>query len=194
MPPQTFEATPTLVGTNVQWELCHTNPDPDKCGTNNGNYPDVMLLKGSGAHTFQFTIVGDQTAMGIKFATTDPLVIKTGEPVGPGTEKQIGPPNGNGTKVLTFVDKNSMPNQNFPAPVVLDYQLNFIDKNGKAVTEIDPEITNGGTTIIEPPPGSGGSGGYSQSEYITAAAIALLVGILIGFVVHKMFFGSKPVG
>ncbi len=191
MATKNFEATPTLVGQNVKWKLCHTDPQPAVCGNNNGNYPDVTLTKGSGATVFQFKIVGDNTGLGITFAKTDPVVIKKGEPVGPGTEKQIEPPNGNGSTTLTFVDKNSMPNKDHPDPVVITYGLNFIDKNNNPVTSIDPDITNGGTQIIEPPPGAGGGRGYSQSEYITAAAIALLVGILVGFFVHKMFFAGK---
>lgn len=118
--PQTFEATPTLVGNNVKWKLCYTTPNPDECGTSNGTYPDVILGAGTGATNFKYTIVGDQTGLGIKFAATDPLSIKKGEPNGPGTEKQIGPPGGGGSKVLTFVDKNNMPNPQFPDPVVLD--------------------------------------------------------------------------
>ena len=58
---------------------------------------------------------------------------------------------------------------------------------------LDPIIDNGGGIgVIDPP--EFGPGGYSQSQYITAAAISLLVGMLIGFFVHKLFFAPRPVG
>jgi hypothetical protein len=186
MPTQTFVATPTLVGNNVKWKLCHTNPTPDVCGTSNGNYPDVTLGRGTGAHTFQVTISGDQTGKGIKFAN-DALVIKKGEPSGPGTSKQIEPPNGGGSKVLTFVDNNSMPNKDHPSPVVISYGLNFTDQNGVAVTSIDPDITNGGTNIIEPPPGAGGGRSeWDYANYLPAFGLGLVAGILLMLVVRYL--------
>jgi len=145
---QTFEATPTLVGNRVKWKLCHTNPEPDECGENNGNYPDVILGANKGNYDFQVTIVNDQTGLGIKFAAADPIAIKKGEPSGPGTEKQIVDKVLPATNVLKFKDKNSMPNDNHPDPVVLDYQLNFTDQNNNAVSSIDPDITNGGTNTM----------------------------------------------
>jgi hypothetical protein len=145
---QIFEATPTLAGNKVKWKLCHTNPDPDECGESNGTYPDVILGANKGGYDFQFKIVNDQTGLGIKFAATNPISIKKGEPSGPGTEKQIDQVGLNGTNVLNFKDKNSMPNRDHPNPVVLDYQLNFTNQNNQAVTSIDPDITNGGTNTM----------------------------------------------
>jgi hypothetical protein len=195
--PVLFQATPTLVGNQVKWKLCHMNPPSGTspiCGESNGNYPDVDLGMNKGAYVFKFKIVNDNTGKEIKFADDNP-VVKKGDPGG--GKKQIDMPNGKGTDELTFVDWNSLPDANNPDPVVISYGLNFVDKTKKAVTSIDPDITNGGNPgVIEPPPGvgPGGGGGYSQSEYITAAAIALLVGVLIGFFVHKLFFAPRPVG
>jgi hypothetical protein len=179
---QIFEATPKLVGNKVSWELCHLDfpnqPKPDQdCGTSKVNYPDVSLAKGQGAYPFQFTIVNDQTGKGIKFAE-GPLVIKKGEPFGPGKDKQIGDVFGDGTKVLKFTDLNSLPNTNHPAPVTITYGLHFTDQNENPVTSIDPDITNGGTNIVEP--GDGGfwqGGGYS--EHLLPASLGLIAGVVL---------------
>ena len=148
MPNQDFEAKPTLDKSGqVSWELCHTTPNPDVCGDSKATYPDITLPRGSGKHTITFKITDDQTGLGIKFAN-DPVWIKKGsQPTGPGIDPQIETPNGQGTTVLTFVDKNSKPNKADPSAYVLKYQLNFVDKDNKKVTSIDPDIRNGGTTI-----------------------------------------------
>jgi hypothetical protein len=165
MPTQSFEATPTLKNGKVTWKLCHKNPDPDDCGVSKATYPDITLVRGSGKHTIEFTITNDQTGLGIKFAN-EPVWIKKGaQPTGPGVDSQIEPPTGNGTTVLTFVDKNSKPDQQDPAPYVLKYQLNFVDKDNKKVTSIDPDIKNGGTTVT----------GGNQTAYLLAGAGLLLL-------------------
>lgn len=170
MPMQRFEARPTLEKDgSVTWELCHMNPTPDVCGKSKDTYPDVDLGKGSGAHTFKFAITNDKTGLGIKFSD-DPLWIGRGtQPSGPGIDPQIETPAGNGTPVLTFVDKNSLPDALHPAPVVLKYQLNFVDKDNKKVTEIDPEITNGGTNAMSDP---------MVIALLTGMAVLLLVAVL----------------
>src|SRR5918995_2112004 len=151
MPNQDFEATPTLgSGGKVVWKLCHITPDPDVCGSSKATYPDITLGRGTGKHTIEFVITNDNTGKGIKFANTDPLWIKKGsQPTGPSGDPQIEPPTGNGTTKLTFVDKNDKPDKADPAPYVLKYQLNFVDKDNKTVTSIDPDIKNGGTTSTE---------------------------------------------
>ena len=145
---QDFEARPTLDSNGkVSWTLCHMNPNPDDCGNSKATYPDITLPKGSGKHTITFKITGDQTGLDIKFAG-DPVWIKKGsQPTGPGVDSQIETPIGQGTTVLTFVDKNSKPDKADPGAYVLKYQLNFVDKDNKKVTSIDPDIRNGGTTI-----------------------------------------------
>ena len=194
---QTLEATPTLSGNKVKWKLCHTNPQPAVCGDSNGTYPTITLTKGQGEYPFQVTIVNDQTGKGIKFAD-GALVIKKGEPYGPGKEKQIGDVNGGGSKTLKFKDLNSLPNNAHPGQVVISYGLHFTDQNGDPVTSIDPDITNGGTNIVVPPGAVAGGGGgeinksYTQQEYFTAAAIALIVGFAIGYVVYKFFVAPRP--
>lgn len=183
-----FEVTPTLKNGKVEWEMCRIhNGQKLDCGKSNGNYPNVTLETGKGAYTFKVSITGDQTGKGIKFAANDALVIKKGEPSGPGTEKQIGTPSGGGNKVLTFVDKNSMPNKDHPDPVVISYGLNFTDKNNIPVTSIDPDIKNGGTTIIEPPPGGDGlAGGWSFADYLPAFGLGLLAGIVLTLLMRNL--------
>lgn len=181
---KSFEVTPTLKNGKVDWEMCRVEGGQKKdCGKSNGTYPNVVLDAGKGAYNFKVSITGDQTGLGIKFAN-DGLAIKKGEPVGPGVQKQIGAPNGNGTKVLTFVDNNSMPNKDHPNPVVITYGLNFTDQNGNAVTAIDPDITNGGTNFIE----AGGGGGHfagSYADYLMPAFIGLVAGIILTLLVQR---------
>ena len=165
MPTQNFEATPTLKSGKVSWKLCHTNPDPDVCGNSKATYPDITLGRGTGKHTIEFTITNDQTGLGIKFSD-DPLWIKKGgQPTGPVIDPQIEPPTGKGTAVLSFVDKNSKPDKADPGEYVLKYQLNFVDKDNKKVTSIDPDIKNGGTTITN----------YDQATMLLAGAGLVLL-------------------
>ena len=170
MPTQNFEARPTLEkdGT-VSWTLCHMNPDPDECGSTKDAYPDVFLPKGSKKHNFEFKITNDATGLGLKFAN-DPLWIKRGsQPTGPVIDSQIESVSGKATETLKFVDKNSKPDMFNPSPVELHYQLNFVDKNNKKVTELDPEITNGGTNFI----------GDNQTAVLLAGiALLLLMGAI----------------
>jgi hypothetical protein len=173
MPTQRFEARPTLENNgSVSWTLCHMNPSPPLCGDTKATYPDVTLGRNTGKHTFEFKITNDQTGLGIKFAD-EPLWIKKGtQPTGPGLDPQIETPNGKGTQSLTFVDKNSKPDKNDPAPIVLKYQLNFVDKDNKKVAEIDPDITNGGTSFV----------GYDQTTL-------LLAGIALFMLLGAVWFG-----
>lgn len=183
---QIFEATPTMVGNKVSWELCYLDvPNEPKseqqCGKTKGTYPDVELAKDQGQYPFQFTIVNDNTGKGIKFAE-GALVIKKGEPFGPGKEKQIGEiAASNSNKKLTFVDLNSLPNTDYPDPVVITYGLHFTDKDENPVTSIDPDITNGGNPgIIDPPSvGPGGGRGISYADYAPAFAVGLIAGIVL---------------
>ena len=150
MPTQNFQAKPTLDKSgNVSWELCHTNPNPDDCGDSKATYPDITLGKGTGKHTIKFTITDDKTGLGIKFSDEPLWIKKGGQPTGPSGDPQIEPPTGNGTQLLTFVDKNSKPDKADPGPYVLKYQLNFLDKDNKKVASLDPAIRNGGTTIVD---------------------------------------------
>ena len=165
MPTQNFEATPTLDKSgNVSWTLCHTNPNPPVCGDSKATYPDIELVKDSGKNTIKFKITNDQTNLGLKFAN-DPLWIKKGsQPTGPVVDGQIESLQGHGTPELTFVDKNSKPNKANPAEYVLKYRLNFVDKDNKKVTSIDPDIKNGGTTV-----------GFNQTTLLLAGAGLVLL-------------------
>lgn len=181
-----FVVTPTLNNGVVEWEMCIDNGgQKEECGKGDGNYPDVTLAKGGGSYHFKVSITNDQTGLGIKFADTDPLLIKKGEPVDP-TKKQIDQINGHGTSVLKFRDKNDMPDKNNPAPVVITYGLNFTDKDGHTVTAIDPDITNGGTNIIVPEDGGrfwGGNADYSQM--LLPLGLAFIAGIVLTLIVQR---------
>jgi hypothetical protein len=162
------------------------NPNPDDCGTSKATYPDITLPKGSGKHTIIFKITDDQTGLGIKFAG-DPLWIKKGsQPTGPGIDPQIETPMGMGTSELTFVDKNSKPDKAEPGAYVLKYQLNFVDKDNKKVTSIDPDIRNGGTTIS----------GDNQTAYMLGgiALVLLLAAIWMSFRAMRSRAQTNPGG
>lgn len=151
----TYEAIATLKNGKVEWELCLREPaDQAACGKTKADYPDISLQANQGQYDFEFNIT-DQTNLGIKFAG-DPLWIKKGkQPDGPSSDEQIEKLNGQGSPKLTFVDKNTKPNKDEPNPYDLKYQLNFTDKDGKEVTSIDPEITNGGSNTYYSPGGPG---------------------------------------
>lgn len=174
-----FEARPTI-GNNkiVVWELCYTNPNPDKCGFE-GNYPNVALPQNSPNEQFQFTIAKDQTGLGIKFADKDPLWINLkGKPNGPGIDPEIQSVGGAGKKVLTFVDRND-------TAITLKYQLNFTDSQDTEVTALDPEIKNGGTNQPAPPK-------WWQQDLIGVGdALALVIGLVIGLTLAALWFRRR---
>ena len=171
MPNHDFEATPTLDKSgNVSWKLCYLDPpDPPQCGTTKADYPNIELVKDSGKNTIKFKITNDQTNLGLKFAN-DPLWIKKGgQPTGPVVDAQIESLQGHGTPQLTFVDKNSKPNKANPTEYVLKYRLNFVDRENKKVTSIDPDIRNGGTTV-----------GFNQTTLLLAGAgLVLLLAAIV---------------
>jgi len=110
---------------------------PAVCNSPTSSYPNVSVPANHFDKLFSFTIVNDNTQLGIKFAD-GPLWIKANsKPTGPGVNGQIYAVNGGGKTELTFKDKNS-------SMVTLKYQLNFVDKDGNKVTAIDPDIKNGG--------------------------------------------------
>jgi hypothetical protein len=176
-----FEVTPTMKNNKVEWEMCRVDNGQKKdCGKGDGNYPDVSLGKGQGATTFQIKI-DDPANLGIQFAAT-PVTIKKGNPTG--ADNQINLPPGGGGTVTTFVDRNTLPDSANPNPVTITYGLNFVGKDGKTVTAIDPDITNGGNPGVIEPPGFGGRESTSYADYLPALAIGLLAGILLTLVVQ----------
>jgi hypothetical protein len=153
-----FVATPTINGTEVEWQLCYINTG--QCGDGKTTpYPDVTLKKNGGAAHFTFTIEGDT---GILFAPNPPSsdpnppadkpgpiwVHQKGEGNGPGVHAQVRDVQGAGTNELKFKDKNDRPNFFHPKAITLKYQLNFVDAQGKPVTSLDPDIKNGGKTFL----------------------------------------------
>jgi len=173
---QSFTATPTLQDGEVAWTLCYSPPpppnQPQQCGngTANSPYPYVTLQKDSGSNPFQFTIANDQTGLGIQFASANPLCVAGGtKPTCPSSNPQIQPPGGGGTKVLTFVYLNTDKS-------LLKYVLNFTDKNGNAVTSIDPDIQNGGKSVAV---------GVPHSTALLVAVVVLVVLVAAFFVVRS---------
>lgn len=176
MPLQKFEATPKLVNGQVVWTLCYTVPTTPVCGNTKATYPDINLPQNQPSQPFQFKIVNDTTQLNIQFANTNPLWIQANsQPTGPVVNSQITNVSGGGSKVLTFVDLNNLPNPTNPSPVVLKYQLNFTDGQGNPVTSIDPDITNGGKTL---------------SSYLTSP-VAVAVTTIIALLLIVAWFRSR---
>ena len=147
-----LEVTPTIQNGQVRsWQLCHMNPSQPPvpiCGDGSPArpFPDVTVPMNQADPIFQFKIMGDS---GITFAPDStptkiggPIWIhERGDPNGPGVHGQIEDVKGAKTKTLVFKDENDF-------AIVLKYQLNFVDAQGKAVTALDPEIINGGKGLM----------------------------------------------
>ena len=174
-----FTAMPTLTSGVVSWQLCVVKPT-NQAGCGDGSqdhpYPNVIVAKDHGAATFQFKIISGINSPDVTFkqppssSNIGPIWVQaTQKPTGPVLNGQIDSPDGkaNGHKVLTFKDKND----NTGGPLVLKYQLNFVDQHGTSVNPIDPDITNGGHSFLTP-----------TMILITAAVIAALVSVVVTFV------------
>lgn len=182
--PVKFEATPTLTNNTVSWKLCLTNPPkpsptaptpPPVCGDGSATspYPDVVLDPNILNYVLKFRIVNEPPGTDFRFANPA-LVIKSGNPTG--TDSQIDPP-GAAQKVLTIVDKNTLPSLAKPAPVKISYGLNFTN-NGQPVTSIDPDITNGGTNR------------FTWADYLLPVAVAFAAGIVFMLLLRKITKGD----
>lgn len=158
------------------WKVKHDGQQGDKPQ----DYPKLLFAKDSGPHLITFTLPQNSSAT---FNANDPIWIAPGTQSP--TQKGIDPQfpdwaifdNG---KTLVVLNKNSGP----------EMQYSYRVKADNYAKPLDPIIENkGGVGGVINPPSPGG--GYSQSEYLTAAAVALLVGVLIGFFVHKLMFAGK---
>jgi hypothetical protein len=177
-----FTATPTLTDGAVSWQLCVVKPSSQAAcgdGSQQHPYPDVTVPPGQGTPTFQYKITNDNTGLNIAFqqppasSNIGPIWVQaTTKPTGPVLDAQIQSPNGAGSghTVLTFADQNSN-----TGTLVLNYQLNFVDQHGNAVTPIDPDITNGGHGVYS-----------AASLLIAAAVVAALVSAVVTLVLAPM--------
>jgi hypothetical protein len=173
MPNVSFKATATVNGGVVSWKLCHIDPPNPNCGNAKSPFPDIVLGANKGAYHFKFDIE-QPPGLGLKFSN-DPIWIKEGsQPTGPIVEG-ITPPIVQPSTTLKFTDLNDRPNNSEPDPVILKYQLNFTDQNNKAVTSIDPDITNGGTTTRS----------WDFADYMLPVGASLLAGIVLTILYRK---------
>lgn len=141
-----------------------------KKGTQPGNYPPVVLGKGSGDHEFTISIKGDDE--GITFAkgtnhwkdgdnalwVHDVTNLPPVSPPSKMTHKQIHDVKLHNEKQLTFKDSNN------GQKMTLAYQLNF-----DGAPALDPIIENGGG------PGGGNIFDYIQSHPFESAIAFLLI-------------------
>jgi hypothetical protein len=159
-----------------KWKLTHPgSPKDDAEG-----YPVVDLPPNSGPQLVIFTLPN-----GHKFnqdASVGPIWIDTQKP----TSKVIHPDITDwkvydGGRTLVVLDKNS-------TKAELHYQLNIKNSHGSA-DNLDPIIDNGGGTY-PPPPAITGSPGTpaSQPMDFMGLGIALVIGLVLGFFAHRLFF------
>ena len=126
---------------DISWQLCYNGT----CG----GPPDFVPVDLGKTEVPQTIVVSinDPSNTGVSFPAkvSDALWIQANsKPTGP----VIGPPSqivgaNSASKTLVFTDKNKNP------PMTLKYQLNFVGPDNQKVTSIDPDIRNGGTTIID---------------------------------------------
>lgn len=172
---------------DVQWTLCYNGT----CG-GPGQYPAVEVPPNSGPHVFVISI-DDPNNTGIKFAGSgnhypmggeDALWVVRGKgqhPQGKGIDAKnqltdITLTNGT-TLVLTNKNDNGY-------PFWMSYRLNFVGKDGKAVTSLDPDWKNGGGTTP-------GTTQYFYSDPVVAGAIAIAIAV-VAFLVGAWLFRSRP--
>lgn len=170
------------------WKIKHDGKEgsnPNQGGPD--PFPILRYDVNSGAHLIVFTLPKSGPN---KFNKDEPIWIQKTSSTNPTSPTQSGMAPDfsdwalfDGDKTLVVLNKNK-------DEATYSYR---VAPDGPAKV-LDPIVDNGGGVGMVDPPGIAPGGGYSQSEYITVAAIALLVGVLIGYFVHKMFFGPKPVG
>lgn len=163
MPKQLITVTPSKgQGTQIDWTMCHTAPGKAQVCSPKNVFPVIDLGPNAGGNSGhqRFTVtINDVQKLGITFSS-DPLWIQantkptkhTIDPIQIYDVEQTSP------TVLRFKDKNK------DDPVTLVYQLNFVGDDKKAVTSIDPDIRNGGTTINN-----------NQTAYLLAGAGLVLL-------------------
>lgn len=139
-------------------------------GTNQSNYPTIVLDENSGPQFLTFTITGSS---GAKFSG-DPIWVAQGAKPNQKSQHAQIPAwqvKGGGKKLVVF-DWNDNPQK-----TNLYYRLNFDDNSA-----LDPIIQNGG--------GTGGQPIHEQIDYGTFAVVAL-VAFLIGMLVYRQFFAPR---
>jgi hypothetical protein len=164
-----------------KWKLQH----PGSSGNDPQGYPIVKLDNLSGPQLVIFDLPGghkfnDDPAIG-------PIWIDTQKP----TSKFVHPDITDvklfdGGKTLVILDKNS-------TQAKLHYQLNIKGPHGP--DNLDPIIDNGGGTY-PPPPGVAASSGVAgspakasgQAMDFMGLGIALVIGLVLGFFAHRLFF------
>ena len=171
------------------WTIKHDGKEGNNPNKGNaGYYPEVKVAADTGPQLIVFKLPKNGPE---KFNQNDPMWIQKTNAATPTSPTQSG---------MDAAFPAWDVSEDGKTLVVLDMNMEKATYSYRVKADgydkvLDPIVDNGGGVggVIDPP-GFAPGGGYSESQYISAAAIALLVGILIGFFVHKMFFGPKPVG
>jgi hypothetical protein len=160
-----------------KWKVKHDgSPKDDAEG-----YPVVQLDAGSGPQLVIFRLPNSH-----KFnesQTVGPIWIDTQKPTSQIIHSQIADWKVfDGGRTLVVLDKNSQ-------KVELHYQLNLKNHSTGSPDNLDPIIDNGGGTT--PPPASTTAPpaiAARPAMDFAGLAIALVLGLIAGFMVHRIFF------
>ena len=168
-----IEVTPArVVGSNdITWTLCYKN-----INTCSGppDYVPVELGEGKkNADQLFFISINDPSNLGVKFDAPleNALWIQADDkPTGPVLEpmSQILQATRVNDSILIFIDKNN------GAKKTLKYQLNFVGRDNKEVTAIDPDIKNGGGKFL--------------LFGVVEAVVAFLIGAAVALTITVMWF------
>ena len=148
----------------IEWSMSTSGDgvsgqDPGK------KFPWIKLPHNKGRYLFHVQIE-DEDDLGIKFAACpDAIWIEKGTRC---PTAWVKPPEQitdirRENSQLTFVDRNNGDSQ------TLTYRLNFVDRDGRPVAEIDPEIRNGGGT------------GNIFSPNVAFISVGAATGAIVGF-------------
>jgi hypothetical protein len=165
-----------------KWKLTH----PGSPGNDTQGYPVVKVDYDSGPQLVIFKLPN-----GHKFNDdpgTGPIWIDAQKPTSKFIHSDITDVQlFDSGKTLVVLDKNS-------TAIKLHYQLNIKNSHGSS-DNLDPIIDNGGGTY-PPPPGGAASPGTTAPPALeprpamdfAGLAIALVLGLIVGFLVHRLFF------
>ena len=172
-PPQKVVLIPQQNQGQFVWKVSQNGGPPIDPGN-----ASITIPKGTGPTQFTVSIAGNPA--NIKFKANNALTVWTGSKSAPqsGIDTQILGPVQTKDGDLVFYDLNQ------GDPVTLYYALHFEG----TTPSVDPIVDNGGGVggVINPPGGGGGlwAGGES-SNYMMAAGIGILAGILLTLLVQR---------
>lgn len=183
--PISATATPSMVNGQIQWSYSVCT-EGGACNTGStGHYPAISLPKqppNSPATPVTVTI-NDTNHLGITFAAgNDAMWLQPGagncphsSVWDPGSPPQITGFSRTSDTQIRFTDVNN-------AAGSFTYTLNFVNANHQAVTAIDPDIQNGGSSLM---------GGINTTQLVIESAVVAFVVALVVSLISSYFIGRR---